>query len=209
MTLWITLSFAADVGPQREPYADVVASLESRRRRLTEVSEARSVLRDAIIDDLLPRWTGTPWAFYGDADEPGVEPVACGYYVSGILRDAGLRVERQRLAQQAAEHIIQTFVPEERIRRFRDASAADVVAHVAQRDGVWIVGLDFHVGFLVAEEGVVRFCHSTFVDAEGALCEDPLASPGFVSRYRVVGELLGDDVVRGWIMGRRWPTVTE
>ena len=115
----------------------------------------------------------------------------------------------RKLAQQASEHIIQTLVPESRIRRFRQRSAEEVVRHVARRDGVWIVGLDFHVGFLVADAGEVRFCHSTFLDEAGALCEDPLSSDAFVSNYRVVGELLGDDVVQGWLDGRRWATVTR
>jgi hypothetical protein len=176
---------------------------------VSSVAEGRKLLHKALVDELMPRWTGTPWSFYGDAEAPGPEPVACGYYVSAILRDAGLRVERRKLAQQASEHIIQTFVPEARIRRFRDRTAKEVVAHVARRDGVWIVGLDFHVGFLVADGGRVEFCHSTFLDDMGALCEDPLRSDAFVSRYRVVGELLGDDVVQGWLEGRAWPTVTR
>ncbi len=208
--LWLALALAADVGPQQVPYDELVASIEARRHQgFDDLPAARRTLRDAIVRDLLPRWTGTPWSFYGDADAPGGEPVACGYYVSAILRDAGLRVERVRLAQQASEHIIQTFVPEARIRRFRDRPASEVVAHVARRDGVWIVGLDVHVGFLIAEGGQVRFCHSTFLDEAGATCEDPLTSPAFVSRYRVVGELLGDDVVQGWVDGRSWTTVTR
>lgn len=211
VTMWMFLvpTFAAEVGPQQPVYDAVVASIEARRRGLDDVAGARRALWDAIVDDLVPRWTGTPWSFYGNAEAPGVEPVACGYYVSAILRDAGLRVERVRLAQQASEHIIQTLVPEARIRRFRDRPAGEVVAHVARRDGVWIVGLDFHVGFLIAEGGQVQFCHSTFLDEAGAICEDPSRSDAFVSRYRVVGELLGDDVVRGWLDGKQWPTVTK
>ncbi len=209
MLWWIPLpALAAEVGPQLPAYDEVVAAIETRRRGLDDVPAARRALRDAIVDHLVPRWTGTPWSFYGDAEAPGAEPVACGYYVSAILRDAGLRVERVRLAQQASEHIIQTFVPEARIRRFRDRPAEEVVAHVAGRDGVWIVGLDFHVGFLIAEGGQVQFCHSTFLDEAGAICEDPSTSDAFVSRCRVVGELLGDDVVEGWLAGRPWPTVT-
>lgn len=208
--MWvISLALAGDVGPQQVPYDEVVAGIERRRASVSDVGEARRLLRDAMVDELMPRWTGTPWSFYGDADAPGAEPVACGYYVSAVLRDAGLRVERVKLAQQASEHIIQTFVPESRIRRFRNRSAAEVVQHVAGRDGVWIVGLDFHVGFLVAEAGEVRFCHSTFLEEAGALCEDPLTSAAFVSTYRVVGELLGDDVVQGWVDGRSWPTRTR
>jgi hypothetical protein len=205
--MWFSLAFADDVGPQQVPYLEQVAALEVTRQQTPRV-EAREALFDAITE-LLPRWTGTAWSFYGDAEEPGVEPVACGYFVSVILRDAGLRVERRRLAQQASEHIIQTLVPEAKIRRFRDRPASEVVAHVGARDGVTIVGLDDHVGFLISEGGVVRFCHSDAFDERGPVCEDPLTAAGFVSRYRVTGELLHDGVLDGWLAGKPWPTVTE
>ena len=53
-----------------------------------------------------PAWNGTPWSFSGTAAAPGRAPIACGYFVSTALEHAGLAVERRRLAQQAAEHIV-------------------------------------------------------------------------------------------------------
>ena len=80
-----------------------VSGIEATRRRTDELATARVALRDAMVDELIPPWTGTPWSFYGDADAPGPESAACGYYVSAILRDAGLRVARAKLAQQRRE----------------------------------------------------------------------------------------------------------
>ena len=65
------------------------------------IAEARTVLTRSIYNDLLPAWYGTPWDFNGTSEVPQQGKIACGYFVSTILRDAGWKVERVRLAQQA------------------------------------------------------------------------------------------------------------
>jgi hypothetical protein len=43
------------------------------------------------------------------SETPGRGEIACGYFVSTVLRDAGFGVERVRLAQQASERIVRTL----------------------------------------------------------------------------------------------------
>ncbi|MCO4746104.1 MAG: hypothetical protein KC912_15010 [Proteobacteria bacterium] len=134
--------------------------------------------------------------------------MACGYFVSTTLRHAGFQVERVRLAQQASEHIIQTFVAESGIARFRDRPLADVLDHLeSEGDGLYIVGLDYHVGYLRQEGSETRFCHSTYLGDAEVLCEEAASSPALASRYRVVGKLLDDAMIDAWLDQKSIATV--
>lgn len=207
MLLLLVLLPALAVPPTPTP------TLEARRLELAArddaaaLDEARALVFTAIADELLPAWYGTPWSFHGDSDAPGTGAIACGYLVTTVLEDAGFRIERGRLARQASEHIIRTLVPESRIRRFRDRPLDELIAHVSREDGLYLVGLDFHTGFLTVRDRQVRFCHASYLGEAVVLCEDAATSPALASRYRVVGHLLDDAMMRRWLDGAPFPTV--
>lgn len=185
------------------------ASDEATRARIR--ARARELLVQSLVDDVLPQWDGTPWAFHGTSTVPGQGTIACGYFVSTTLREAGLDVERVRLAQQASEKIVRTLVPAAKIRRFSDAPVLAFVTAVAQQgDGLYVVGLDDHVGYLVVQGGVVWFHHASYVGAKVVVREPAvLAKPLVKSRYRVVGKLFTDDrLVEAWLLGAAVPTAT-
>jgi len=189
-------------------YDTVRAYLEADRQVLASFprAEARALARrrllEAFRDELVPFWLGTPWDFYGTTQTPGEGHIACGYFVSTVLQHSGLRVERVRMAQQASEYILKTFSGERDLKRFRSRPAAEVVDWVRDRDdGLYIVGLDYHVGVLVKQGDHVEFCHSAYSGVTAVDCADPLTDPGFVSRYRVVGPVLTDTVVDAWLDG--------
>lgn len=197
----------AELVRERDALAAAWRAAPSEAARAEVRGRAARALVDGLRDEILPAWNGTPWAFSGTATAPGEAPIACGYFVSTALEHAGLAVERRRLAQQAAEHIITTLVPEPRIARFRRVPLAAFVSAVArQGDGLYIVGLDNHVGFLVVERGDVYFHHASShagaVVRERALVSAPLAA----SSYRVVGKLGGAQLVDAWLAARALPT---
>lgn len=171
--------------------------------------EAARYLESALVDAVLPRWDGTPWSFSGTSATPRTGSIACGYFVSTTLEEAGLRVERRRLAQQPAEDIIETLAPPEAIARFSDVPVEKFEAAVAARgDGLYVVGLDIHVGFLVVRGGEVLFHHSSYVGPTAVVREQARASSPLVqSRYRVIGKLFTDDaLVEAWLRGTPVPT---
>jgi hypothetical protein len=222
------LSFAsgpADSSREGSPrYADRVAALEALRvslaaehraartprRRRAILARARAALVRAVADDLFPAWYGTPWAYDGTTTVPREGKIACGYFVSTILRDAGFRVERVPLAQQAAENIVRTLVPSAQTWRFRNRPLAEVLAAVRARgDGLFLVGLDNHVGFLLRRAGRLDFCHSSYLGAQGVACEPAETSAALPSRYYVVGRLFTDPLLARWREGRRIRTRTR
>lgn len=142
------------------------------------------------------------------SEEPGHGVIACGYFVSTILRDAGFRVERIRLAQQAPENIVRTLALAGEIERFRDGDVGTVVDAVSHDgEGLYVIGLDYHVGFLWNDGATVRMCHASYLGEAVVVCEDARRSPAMGSNYHVVGKLLSDVMIDRWLTGEAFPTV--
>lgn len=203
--------------------ADPLETIEVRRASFRESlaranapEDRRAILRAAsrylevsLIDLILPRWDGTTWSFYGTSTTPKTGSIACGYFVSTTLREAGLSVERARLAQQASEDIVITLSEPRAIARFSDVPVERFTAAVAVRgEGLYVVGLDNHVGFLIVRGGEVLFHHASYVGT-GAVVREPATSSGPLadSRYRVIGKLFTDDhLAEAWLAGAAIPT---
>lgn len=187
-------------------HASYVAAKDiSTKKRL--IQKARARLLSAIRDELIPPWVGTAWAFYGTSETPGQGEIACGYFVSTVLRDAALKVERVRLAQQASEKIVKTLSAEADIRRYRRGDVQKVVEDTRARgDGLYVVGMDFHVAFLDVKGDDVRLCHSAVLEPRAVTCEPAAKAEGMVSAYHVVGPALSDARVLDWLFGRAVPT---
>ncbi len=174
------------------------------RERPEILSRARERLARALDEELVPAWYGTPWEFYGVSETPGSGTIACGYFVSTVLRDAGLRVERVRMAQQASEYIVRSLAPASRILRLKHRTNAQVIEQVRkqQGDGWYVVGLDYHVGLIRIEGEAARFCHSSYLGTRAVACEAPESAGALVSSLHVVGPVLSDARVVDWLLQR-------
>jgi len=198
----------AQLAAKRTELAKAYATAATDEERAKVLARAEAAVFDAIVNELIPAWYGTPWEFYGTSQTPGEGAIACGYFVTTILRDAGFQVERVRLAQQASEHIIKTLVGEGRIERYRYKSSREVAEATAARgEGLYVVGLDCHVGFLAVKDGETRFLHSSYMSPLCVVNEKAATSMPFQSDYRVVGKLLDGPMLVAWLEGRAFPTV--
>lgn len=181
---------------------------QTARRKILE--ESRRLFAASIDNRIFPFWYGTDWDFYGTTETPGAGKIACGYFVSTVLRDAGLKVNRVSLAQQASENIIKSLTTEARIKRFRNVSLQKFVAEIEKLGaGLYVVGLDFHVGFLYHDGAEVYFVHSSYVEPSETIREKAAASPVLeASKYRVVGKISADDaLILRWLDQTAIPTV--
>jgi len=170
-------------------------------------------LRRIIIEDLFDFWYGTDWAYSGTTEVPQSGKIACGYFVTTILRDAGFQLERKKLAQQASEKIIKTLIDEKHIQRHRHVKIKEFTEKVdARGDGLYLVGLDTHIGFMVVENGEAAFIHSSRANWQGGVKNEiPTKSKVLIkSKYRIVGKLLpNESVTDKWLRKHFFKTKTK
>lgn len=206
-------------------YQDVLAKLEVERialasryqqaassaQRADVMDQARTVVTRAIYTEIFPSWYGTAWDFYGTTEVPQQGKIACGYFVSTVLRDAGWRVQRARLAQQASENIILSLTSDPYVKRFRRVAISHFVTAVKHWGvGIYVVGLDIHTGFIVNTGGEVYFIHSSYVEPYALVRERASDSKILAaSKYRVLGKITADDVlVEKWLLRKEIVTRT-
>lgn len=208
-----------EVGPQpdAERYATLVAELERWRGDLRKAyakartaDEKAAVEKDArvILEMVMPEmmrcWLGTPYDFNGTAEKPGGGKVACGYFVSTVIRDAGFRVDRYKLAQQPSGNILHTFLKSEdcllKVGQDFESYAKWVEG---MEPGVYLIGLDSHVGFIVNGEDGTRFYHSSGWQKRGVVNEAGNKAGALKhSNWRMIGCLTADpEVIRTWLGG--------
>lgn len=190
-------------------YKDLLAKLESERvdlasryqqasslaQRADVMTQARTLVTRSIYTEIFPSWYGTAWDFYGTTEVPQQGKIACGYFVSTVLRDAGWQVQRARLAQQASENIILSLTTDAYVKRFRRVAISDFVTAVKKwGSGIYVVGLDIHVGFIVNTGDEVYFIHSSYVEPYTVVREKASESKILgASDYRVLGKIMADD----------------
>ena len=166
----------------------------SRGPSIQQAAAPLRSLTERAFDDKLAaiheNWMGTKWDFSGVTRTPRQGAIACGYFVTTTLEQAGVKLERVRLAQVASEQMILALTKRETVKRYSNASLDAFLTGVKQQgEGYYIVGLDNHTGFLkVTSQGEVKFIHSG--PGRGVVNERPEGAPELAgSKYRVTGKL--------------------
>lgn len=143
-----------------------------------------------IRDSLFACWLGTPWDFYGTTEEPNSGKIACGYFVTTLLRDMGVPVKRVKHAQCASEEMIKAVCIKKSIRRFSNVDISTFIEKINE-PGLYIVGLDFHTGFILNDGKETYFIHANY--AGNKVVEKEIAANSTVlatSAYRVIGKII-------------------
>lgn len=198
-----------DLSQERDSLGRVFSTLPEEEQGAF-LEETRKTMRSHLENDLIPCWYGTEWDFNGISQVPGEGMIACGYFVSTLLRDLGYDLERYKLAQQAALNIVRSLSPKEYRKDWSDISTATLTERIQALDkGFYVVGLDNHVGFMLHDDdGSVWFLHSSYMDPVAVVRElatesEPLASS---NRY-VLGYLETDWLVKKWLKRDKIATV--
>lgn len=167
------------------------------------IQKADSLLYNSLVNQIFPAWYETPWDFNGISNVPGEGEIACGYFVSTTLKHIGFNLNRYKVAQQAASVIIEAICGKKNQKRF--GSKESIVAYLSARnDGLYVVGLDYHVGFLQVKEGKVYFIHSDYFNVK-VVKELAIESTGFsATNSYVLGEISGNkELLLKWLNGTR------
>lgn len=192
------ISYNAPVNINYDSCKKTILQLKQKNRgdwnALSQLKKEK-LFTTAVTETIIPAWIGTAWDFNGTTETPQKGTIACGYFVTTVLRDAGLRIARTPLAQCASEKLITTLIQSRYIHRFSNIAIADFVQAVQQQGyGLYIVGLDSHVGFIYNDGRAVYFIHSTFVGTRNVQKEIAISSGVLaLSKYKVLGKLSADE----------------
>jgi hypothetical protein len=160
------------------------------------------IFTSAVTETIVPAWIGTAWDFNGITEKPQQGKIACGYFVTTVLRDAGLPIARAKLAQCASEQMITTLIQSKYITHFSNSTIEDFMQSVkSQGYGLYIVGLDNHTGFIYNDGNDIYFIHSTFIGTRNVQKDIAATNPILKqSKYKVLGKISGDEkVLERWI----------
>lgn len=153
-----------------------------------------------LVHRLFPFWMNTDWDFNGKTQTPRRGSIACGYFVTTCLRDMGLFINRDKLAQLPSEQMIKQLCATKNIRRYADFSLSQFLADIEKWGaGLYLIGLDKHTGFLLYEPNHLpqfSFIHSGgFFPARVVRQDVSDAKSLCESRYRVAGKLTADQAL--------------
>lgn len=129
-----------------------------------------------MLEDIPSFWNGTPWDFNGTTRIPKEGHIACGYFVTNVLSDFGFDIARVKLAQQASSKMITKLCNTKSIKRYSDINKMKDYILSRSPQEVYIVGLDFHTGFIIRDENKIYFLHSNYIHSQGVMLEEVDAS---------------------------------
>jgi hypothetical protein len=164
--------------------------------------EKEKCFAHAVTNTIAPAWMGTKWDFNGITEVPQQGKIACGYFVTTVLRDAGLPIERIKLAQCASEKLVTSLVEDKYVKRFSNVAMDDFMAYLKLNGfGLYVIGLDNHTGFIFNDGLDIWFIHATFIGT-GDVQKEKVATSTILnsSKYRIVGKISADEfALNKWI----------
>jgi len=211
-------------------YESALARIEARRlalgRRLVAAeggaareevrTEARAYVLTALREVVFPAWMGMPWGLGAHSTplrphQPGME-IACGYFVSSVLENLGLRLDtRFRFAQAPALHAQRSLAPAKHdLHRFFSIPGDALARRIAALgEGVYVIGLNNHIGFVDVRGGQVHVVHASYT-GEQVVTSEPLAAAEVIANSRAAGyfvtPLFHDDrLIDAWLRGESVP----
>ena len=187
-----------EIAQQREQYKQQYINSNTKD---AVVNSANKYLVEKISTTLFPFWYGTKWDFNGVSRIPKKGKIACGYFVTAILTDSGFKIPRIKWAQSASEVFIKKLA-KNNIKRFSNTPLSDIKTYLKKSgNGLYIVGLDNHVGFIYVKNETMQFIHANYYEPETGVMSQDLDSwnPLKHSKYRVIGKLMSKQMVVNWI----------
>lgn len=143
-----------------------------------------------IADSILPCWYGTPWDYNGTTEIPGQGKIACGYFVTTTLRDAGMKINRVKMAQCVSQNLLYDLCTD--FKKFSNKPLPYFVKEIEKSGyGLYIVGLDNHTGYIYHDGNDIWFIHSGVLPPRCTLKEKAIHSETLRrSVYRVLGRII-------------------
>ncbi|CAN5420405.1 hypothetical protein BH10BAC1_BH10BAC1_15170 [soil metagenome] len=202
---------------QTTSYDELKASIISTREKINaQYVVADSAGKDSLIkysqeflrnitQEVFTYWYTTPWDFNGMTQVPKTGKIACGYFVTTVIRDVGFNIPRITWSQLASETMIKKLNPS--VKKYSNKSIDVVIDYFKNRpDGIYVVGLDTHVGFVSKEGKQIKFIHSNYYKPEIGVMSENLKGDNPINdaSYRVIGQIYHYEMAKKWILNEKY-----
>ena len=187
------------------------ASAESNSTKQILMEQAKKYLLEKLTKKVFPFWYGTPWDFNGTTETPLKGQIACGYFITTVMKHVGFEVERYKLAQQPASTIIKTLCLKKSIKSFGTNGIEKLIGHLRNNnDGLYIVGLDYHVGFIEKSKNGLFIIHSNYYEPQEVVKEKIEESKALsYSSTFLIGNLLDNEaIIKKWLKKEKIATLS-
>ncbi|MDV6168590.1 hypothetical protein R1T16_09155 [Flavobacterium sp. DG1-102-2] len=189
-----TISIASD-------YAEFKNSVLKHKKELSPrpYKEISDYFFTLINNDIYLYWKGTPWDFYGTTRIPKSGTIACGYFVTTTLEDVGLKIKRRELAECRSGDMIKALCTD--IHSFTKLEKLKAWLKSQPNNSVFIIGLDFHTGYIIKDSSDCYFMHSFYANNIGVVKEKVDESTILqYNNYVMIGSLTANEkLLRKWV----------
>lgn len=110
--------------------SDLATELSAISSKDEVLHRAGQLFLEELSGTLIPYWLGTDYDFYGQTYIPGKGEIACGYFVTTLLEDMGVQLDRNGLAKMASEQMIKELIAPQYIKRYSKKSLKRVLSDI-------------------------------------------------------------------------------
>ncbi len=197
-----------EIRQQKEKLLNWYNKQEDKEKALDSVQKA---FTQKLVNSIIPYWYGTKWDFNGHTATPKIGVIACGYFVSTTLSHMGVNINRYRMAQQSALSEVKTIQKEQQpfhyIQKSDSIEYNKLIKQLKKdlREGLYVVGLDNHVGYLHKSNGNIYFIHSNYMDPVAVVKENIENSSAFANSYDYyIGNIThNNQFIMKWLKGEK------
>jgi len=167
-----------------------------------DIDSVGNAFTKTLLNQIIPYWLGTSWDFNGYTAKPKQGNIACGYFVSTTLLHAGCKLNRYKMAQKAAMEEALILEPKDSLFiRYTNRSKFIKEFIAKSKNGIYLIGLSFHVGYLYKSGNEVLFIHSNYINRQGVIVENAYTSEALeASDIFVVADLTNNNAfLKKWL----------
>jgi len=191
-----------EIEKRRQGYAKNLQTATNSLEKQQIIQDAASYLEETIAVDVVHYWYGTSFDKEGMSKNPNEGKIACSYFITTVLEDAGLKVNRIKLAQKSAENIAKTLCNKGKMKRLTTPS--ETKKYVQENGkGLYVIGFSFHVGFLYNDGSEIYLIHASPLPP-GTVARLPMdgARSFDYSKFYDIGKLSDNtDLIKKWLKG--------
>lgn len=193
-------------------YATIKTNINTSRKQLSQsykISSNKSAtliqIKDKftnhLVNEIIPQWYETKWSFDGFTETPKKGTIACGYFVSTTLRDVGFNINRFKMAQKSPLEEAKIVACGNEIVTLRNKSKLELKNYFStKKDGVYFIGLDFHVGYIYKQGTNIHFINSNYIDNKGVIKEKIEDSKAIISDVYYITDITHNQkLVSKWL----------